>query len=159
MFAGLPESSLLGWHSLFWWGHTLVILGFLVYIPFSKHLHILGAIPNIFFRRFRPLGELTKLDLEDETVETYGVDRVEGFTWKQLLDLYACTECGRCSENCPANLTGKPLSPKETIHHLKKHLLAKGKLLLDQGAAQGGQPLAGRRGGAEQGPGGRGLPQ
>ncbi len=140
MFAGLPESSLLGWHSLFWWGHTLVILGFLVYIPFSKHLHLLGAIPNVFFRRFRPLGELTKMDLEDETVETYGVARVEGFTWKQLLDLYACTECGRCSENCPANLTGKPLSPKETIHHLKKHLLAKGKLLLDQGEAKDGQP-------------------
>jgi len=143
MFAGLPESSLLGWHSLFWWGHTLVILGFLVYIPFSKHLHILGAIPNIFFRRFRPLGELTKLDLEDETVETYGVSRIEEFTWKQLLDLYACTECGRCSENCPANLTGKPLSPKETIHHLKKHLLAKGKLLLDRGEAKDDQPLEG----------------
>ena len=143
MFAGLPESSLLGWSSLFWWAHTLVILGFLVYIPFSKHLHILGAIPNIFFRRFRPLGELTKMDLEDESVETYGVSRVEEFTWKQLLDLYACTECGRCSENCPANLTGKPLSPKETIHHLKKHLLAKGKLLLDQGEAQEDEPAAG----------------
>jgi len=143
MFAGLPESSLLGWYSFFWWGHTLVILGFLVYIPFSKHLHILGAIPNVFFRRFRPLGELTKMDLEDETVETYGVSKIEEFTWKQNLDLYACTECGRCSENCPANLTGKPLSPKETIHHLKRHLLAKGKLLLDQGAAKGGQPLEG----------------
>jgi Fe-S oxidoreductase len=133
LFAGLPESSLLGWYSFFWWGHTLVILGFLVYIPFSKHLHILGAIPNVFFRRFRPLGELTKMDLEDESVETYGVSQVEEFTWKQLLDLYACTECGRCSDNCPANLTGKPLSPKETIHHLKKHLLAKGKLRLDLG--------------------------
>ena len=143
LFAGLPESSLLAWHSLFWWGHTLVILGFLIYIPFSKHLHLLGAIPNIFCRRFRPLGELSKLDLEDETVETYGVSRVEEFTWKQLLDLYACTECGRCSENCPANLTGKPLSPKETIHHLKKHLLAKGKLLLDHGEAKDGQPLEG----------------
>ncbi len=133
VFAGLPEPTLERWYAFFWWGHTLVILGFLVYIPFSKHLHILGAIPNVFFRRFRPLGELTKMDLEDETVETYGVAKIEEFTWKQLLDLYACTECGRCSENCPANLTGKPLSPKETIHHLKKHFLAKGKLMLSQG--------------------------
>ena len=129
-FSGLPEQTLRGWHTFFWWAHTLVILGFLVYIPFSKHLHLLGAIPNVFFRRFRPLGELTKMDLEDETVETYGVARIEEFTWKQLLDLYACTECGRCSENCPATLTGKPLSPKETIHHLKKHLLVQGRLLL-----------------------------
>jgi Fe-S oxidoreductase len=131
-FAGLPVATLQGWHTFFWWGHTVIILGFLVYIPFSKHLHILGAIPNVFFRRLRPIGELTKMDLEDETVETYGVSKIEEFTWKQLLDLYACTECGRCSENCPANLTGKPLSPKETIHHLKKHLLEKGKVLLSQ---------------------------
>ena len=141
-FAWLSEPSLLGWYSFFWWAHTLVILAFLVYIPFSKHLHILGAIPNVFFRRFKPVGELTKLDLEDESVETYGVSKIEEFTWKQNLDLYACTECGRCSENCPANLTGKPLSPKETIHNLKKHLLAKGKLLLAQGEAKEGQPAA-----------------
>jgi Fe-S oxidoreductase/nitrate reductase gamma subunit len=133
IFSGLSQSSLLNWYSFFWWAHTLVILGFLVYIPFSKHLHILGVIPNVFFRRFRPMGELSKLDLEDESVETYGVSKIEEFTWKQLLDLYACTECGRCSEFCPATFTGKPLSPKETIHHLKKHLLVKGKLLLEQG--------------------------
>ncbi len=131
IFARLSESSLVVWYSFFWWAHTLVILGFLVYVPFSKHLHILGAIPNVFFRRFRPIGELSKMDLEDESVETYGVSKIEEFTWKQLLDLYACTECGRCSENCPAALTGKPLSPKEMIHNLKKHLLAKGKLLTD----------------------------
>ncbi len=135
-FAWLSKQHLLEWYSFFWWGHTLVILGFLVYIPFSKHLHLLGAIPNVFFRRFRPIGELTKMDLEDESVETYGVSKIEEFTWKQNLDLYACTECGRCSENCPANLTGKPLSPKETIHNLKKHLLAKGKLLSEQGEAR-----------------------
>jgi Fe-S oxidoreductase len=137
LFAGFSTEALQQWYSFFWWGHTLVILGFLIYIPFSKHLHLLGAIPNVFFRRFHSYGELSKMDLEDETVETYGVSRVEEFTWKQLLDLYACTECGRCSENCPATLTGKPLSPKLTIHHLKEHLQAKGKLLLaQQGAAE-----------------------
>ena len=136
-FAGFSTEALHRWYSFFWWAHTLVILGFLIYIPFSKHLHLLGAIPNVFFRRFRSIGELTKMDLEDETVETYGVSQVEEFTWKQLLDLYACTECGRCSENCPATLTGKPLSPKLTIHHLKEHLQAKGKILLaQQGSAE-----------------------
>ncbi|UCG11427.1 MAG: (Fe-S)-binding protein [Deltaproteobacteria bacterium] len=132
LFAGYSEQVLHGWYSFFWWAHTLVILGFLIYIPFSKHLHLLGAIPNIFFRRSSPIGELTKMDLEDETVETYGVSTIQEFTWKQLLDLYACTECGRCSDNCPADLTGKPLSPKLTIHHLKEHVQKKGNMLLSQ---------------------------
>ena len=132
LFRGLSDQSLREWYSLFWWSHTLIILLFLVYIPFSKHLHLLGAIPNVFFRRFSSIGELNKMDLEDEDVETYGVSKIEEFTWKQLLDLYACTECGRCSENCPATLTGKPLSPKLTIHHLKEHLQKKGKVLLSQ---------------------------
>jgi Fe-S oxidoreductase len=137
LFLGLTEEGLQTWYSFFWWGHTVVILGFLIYIPFSKHLHLLGAIPNVFFRRLGSVGELSKMDLEDETAETYGVSRIEEFTWKQLLDLYACTECGRCSDNCPASLTGKPLSPKLTIHHLKEHLQAEGKMLLAQpGAAE-----------------------
>jgi Fe-S oxidoreductase len=141
LVAGFAKEALHSWYSFFWWAHTLVIMGFLVYVPFSKHLHLLGAIPNIFFRRFQPLGQLSKMDLEDESVETYGVSTIEEFTWKQLLDLYACTECGRCSENCPADLTGKPLSPKLTIHHLKEHLQRKGKLLLSQ-------PRAGEEAGA-----------
>jgi len=137
LFTGLTKEGLQAWYSFCWWGHTVVILGFLIYIPFSKHLHLLGAIPNVFFRRLSSVGELSKMDLEDETAETYGVSRIEEFSWKQLLDLYACTECGRCSDNCPATLTGKPLSPKLTIHHLKEHLQAKGKMLLaQQGAAE-----------------------
>ncbi|MBW1979640.1 MAG: (Fe-S)-binding protein [Deltaproteobacteria bacterium] len=145
-FSGLPLSSLQNWYSLFWWGHTLIILAFLVYIPFSKHLHLLGAVPNIFFRRLRPAGELATMDLEDEGVETYGVSRIEEFTWKQLLDLYACTECGRCSDNCPATLTGKPLSPKETIHRLKEHLLRTGKLALQAVSATSPEPEAASKG-------------
>ena len=132
LFRGLSDKALRGWYSFFWWSHTLLILVFLVYIPFSKHLHLLGAIPNVFFRRFSSIGELSKMDLEDETAETYGVSKIEEFTWKQLLDLYACTECGRCSDNCPATLTGKPLSPKLTIHHLREHLQKKGKVLLSR---------------------------
>ena len=116
--------------AIFWWVHNIIILGFLVYIPFSKHLHLLGAIPNVLFRPFRPRGELTKMDLEDETAETYGISKIEEFTWKQLLDEYACTECGRCQENCPAFLTDKSLSPSRVIHNLKLHLRAKGELMI-----------------------------
>lgn len=125
LFNRLPLASLENYNTIFWWGHTLIILGFLVYIPFSKHLHLLGAIPNIFFRRLVHIGKLTTIDLEDEKAESFGVGEIEKFTWKQLLDLYACTECGRCTENCPAFLTGKPLNPKNTIHHLKEHLIKK----------------------------------
>jgi Fe-S oxidoreductase/nitrate reductase gamma subunit len=140
LFGGLSHDSLQGWYSFFWWSHTLIILVFLVYIPFSKHLHLLGAIPNVFFRRFSSIGELSKMDLEDETAETFGVSKIEEFTWKQLLDLYACTECGRCSENCPATLTGKPLSPKLTIHHLREHLQKKGKVLLSHHKTEAASP-------------------
>ncbi len=116
--------------AIFWWIHNLIILAFLVYIPFSKHLHLLGAIPNIFFKSFRPKGELTTMDLEDENLETYGISQIQEFTWKQLLDEYACTECGRCQENCPAFLTDKALSPSRMIHHLKLHLKEKGAILV-----------------------------
>lgn len=115
--------------AIFWWIHNLIILAFLVYIPFSKHLHLLGAIPNIFFKSFRPKGELTTMDLEDENLETYGISQIQEFTWKQLLDEYACTECGRCQENCPAFLTDKALSPSRMIHNLKLHLKEKGAIL------------------------------
>jgi Fe-S oxidoreductase/nitrate reductase gamma subunit len=115
-------------HTVLWWVHYLIIIGFLVYIPYSKHLHILVSPLNIFFKSLRPKGALTAIDLE--TAETFGVSRVEQFTWKQLLDGYACTECGRCQANCPAHLSGKPLSPKELILDIKKHLLRTGPLLL-----------------------------
>lgn len=147
LFSGLTEESLRAWYAFFWWAHTVVILGFLIYIPFSKHLHLLGAIPNVFFRGLGPMGALAKMDLQDDDAETYGVSRIEQFSWKHLLDLFACTQCGRCSENCPAALTGKPLSPKETIHHLKKHLTSRGKgLLAHKGPAPqpvGSNPEAG----------------
>ena len=119
-------------YGLFWWIHNLIILVFLIYIPFSKHLHLLGAIPNVFFKSYRPKGELTSMDLEDENLETYGINQVEQFTWKQLLDEYACTECGRCQENCPAFLTQKALSPSQLIHHLKLHLKEKGQVLISE---------------------------
>jgi len=125
LFFKMENSTLTILHKIFWWIHTIVILSFLMYIPFSKHLHLLGSIPNIYFRSLRPKGELAPLNLEDEEKETFGVQKIEELTWKQLLDLYACTECGRCQVNCPAYMTGKPLSPYKLIHDMKGHFLKK----------------------------------
>ncbi|MFH1624763.1 MAG: (Fe-S)-binding protein [Pseudomonadota bacterium] len=112
-----------------WWVHVLLVLGFLVLIPYSKHLHLLVAPFNIFFRSLEPKGALIPIkDMEE--AETFGVSTIEEFTWKQLLDLYSCAQCGRCEINCPAHLSEKPLSPKEMIQGMKEHLFEKGPYLL-----------------------------
>jgi Fe-S oxidoreductase len=100
--------------AILWWGHIALVATFLCYLPFSKHLHIATAFPNIYFRKLGPRGELPKLDLEDETA-TFGLKTLQDLGWKDLLDGFTCTECGRCQEACPAYNTGKPLNPKELI--------------------------------------------
>jgi Fe-S oxidoreductase/nitrate reductase gamma subunit len=109
-------------HEVFYWVHVLAVLAFLVYIPSSKHLHIIVAIPNIFFRKLPPKAgaQLAPIDLEH--ADHYGVSQVTQWSWKNLLDLYACTECGRCQEQCPAFLTGKPLNPKMIIVDARENL-------------------------------------
>ncbi len=109
-----------------WWVHVVILLGFLNYLPYSKHIHILGALPNIFFTKFEDKGVMPKLNLEDEN--DWGVGKIEQFTQKSLLDNYACTECGRCSNFCPAFNTEKPLSPMQLIHDLRDEMLEKGGL-------------------------------
>ena len=116
--------------SLFWWLHMILVLGFLNYLPYSKHLHVLTAVPNVFFSSLRPRGELRPLDLEAENVDTFGASDVEHLTWKQLLDGYTCTECGRCTASCPANITGKTLSPRRIITDVRDRLKEKGPLVL-----------------------------
>lgn len=106
--------------------HVLIVAFFSNYIPLGKHLHLIGAMPNIFFRKLEPAGSLAPIDLEDETIETFGVGRVEELHWKQLLNTYACTECGRCEHYCPAYNTGKPLNPMMIVHKVKDQLRAKG---------------------------------
>ncbi|MGQ9572567.1 MAG: heterodisulfide reductase-related iron-sulfur binding cluster [Dehalococcoidia bacterium] len=119
---GTDIDVLKGWHTTFWYLHLLTFMGFLVWIPYSKHLHIFTAAPNVFFRRLQPTGVLQPIpDLE--TREVFGVGRIQDYTWKQLLDGYTCTECGRCQENCPAYNTEKELSPKEIAHQLRIQLL------------------------------------
>lgn len=134
-FAGLSHSSLIAIQEVFFWLHALAIMTFLVFIPRSKHLHMIGAMFNWYFRKFDPPGKLRKLDLEDESVEEFGVGHIHQYTWKQLLDGYACTECGRCHVSCPATLSGKPLSPKYLILKMKEHLVEQGPGMLAQLAA------------------------
>ncbi len=130
-------------YSAFEWTHNLVVLGFLVYIPHSKHLHIITSLPNLFFREEHPAGRIDKLDLEDESAEHFGVTKISDFSRKELLDLTACTECGRCQEACPAYNTGKPLSPKKVITDLKEHLFHVGPALLVDPNADTGVSLYG----------------
>jgi Fe-S oxidoreductase len=92
----------------------VLVAAFLCYLPFSKHLHIATSFPNIWFRKLAPRGELPKMDLEDENA-TFGLKTLQDLGWKDLLDGFTCTECGRCQEACPAHATGKPLNPKTFI--------------------------------------------
>lgn len=119
-------------HRVLWWFHLVAAFGFMAYFPYSKMFHVLTSPLNQFFRSFRPKGALTFVDLEDESVESYGVAQLGEFTWKQLFDTDACTRCGRCQDNCPAHLTDKPLSPKQAIQDLKAHLRQAGPALLKQ---------------------------
>ena len=113
-----------------YWIHILTILGFLIYIPGSKHLHLLAAIPNVFLKPLERPRAMLVTDIENEDAETFGLGNISELNWKNVLDLYACTECGRCEEQCPADATGKPLSPKALIHDGKVDLFHQAKAIL-----------------------------
>lgn len=103
-----------------WWVHVVTLLAFLNYLLYSKHSHIIGALPNIYFRDLGQRGVLPKLNLEaDDMSQTGVVSDYKDFTWKHLLDSFACTECARCTNECPAYNTGKPLSPMHVVHDLR----------------------------------------
>ena len=106
-----------------WWTHVVILLAFLNYLLYSKHSHIIAALPNIYFRNLGQRGVLPKLNMEADDMASTGV--VQGwkdFTWKSLLDGFACTECARCTNFCPAYNTGKPLSPMQVVHDLRDDL-------------------------------------
>ena len=112
-----------------WWIHVVTVLAFAAYLPQSKHLHIVTTLPNVFFRKQTPRGALGLIE-DIENKETFGAATIRDFSWKQLLDGYTCTECGRCSDNCPALATGKPLDPQKIVLDIRDQLLAEGPALL-----------------------------
>ena len=134
LFGGLSEGTLAGVERFGWWLHLLTVLAFLNYLPFSKHLHILLAFPNTYFAKLNSRGEMENMpeimnevksmmglteengamDMSEELPE-FGSNDIFTLSWKNILDAYSCTECGRCTSVCPANLTGKKLSPRKIV--------------------------------------------
>ena len=121
-----------------WWLHVLVVYGFLVYLPYSKHLHILLAFPNAWFSRLQPRGEMSNMpgvtrevrtmlgipqevnvDVTDDGTIEFGAKDIFQLSWKNILDAFTCTECGRCTAVCPANITGKKLSPRKIMMDIR----------------------------------------
>lgn len=122
--SGLTPSTLQSLGTAMYWFHIATLLFFLNELPRSKHFHVITSIPNVFFSKLDPPGAIRPI-LDIENQETFGVSKPTELTWKQILDGYSCTECGRCSVNCPAHLSGKPLNPKLLIRdirdYVKKH--------------------------------------
>jgi Fe-S oxidoreductase len=129
----------------FVWAHVLLIIGFLAYLPYSKHLHIITAVINVFFGRTRARGRLEPLVFDDPEVPEdeirLGAGTLADMTWKQMMDTVTCTECGRCQDVCPAYATGKELSPKLLIMNLRDHLLEQGPKLLAGDDGSGAVPM------------------
>lgn len=124
--SGLSPDALEVGRSVSWWAHALLILAFLNYLPYSKHLHVLTSLPNTYLSNTSgpgAKGVMRFMDLEAENAEQFGASDVNHLTWKNLLDGYSCTECGRCTAVCPANITGKPLSPRKIIINTRERLM------------------------------------
>jgi heterodisulfide reductase subunit C len=134
LFSGMSEGTLHILERAGWWIHIMLVFGLLLYLPISKHLHILLAFPNVYFSKLKSRGEMqnmpeimnevkSMMGLTEESGEAdmteelpdFGVKDIFGLSWKNILDAYTCTECGRCSSVCPANSTGKKLSPRKIV--------------------------------------------
>ena len=134
LFGNWSETALIAAERFGWWLHTFTVFGFMVYLPFSKHLHIFLAFPNTYYSKLTPKGEMENMPLvmnevrsmmglptdgpgmsDQAEMPVIGANDVTSLTWKNLLDAYSCTECGRCTAACPANLTGKKLSPRKVM--------------------------------------------
>ena len=129
LFTGSP-AAIQNWHVGFFWTDWLTVLFVLVYIPYSRYLHVIASIFNGILRSREPMGALKSIDLEK--AESMGTATIDKLTWKQNLDLYACVVCGNCQELCPAYTTGKPLNPKKVIQDLKHQLLKVGPELVKE---------------------------
>ncbi|NPV74477.1 MAG: (Fe-S)-binding protein [Pelotomaculum sp.] len=122
LFAGMSEGALLTARALFWWIHFLAVFSLFFIIPRSKHLHMVFAPFNIYWRSLEPKGSLKKIRLEGENAKIYGAGKLEDFTWKQLFEAYACVKCGRCDGACPAHQSGEPVKPKRFNGRLRNHM-------------------------------------
>lgn len=142
--SGLGDGTLFFIERFCWWFHIVGIFAFLNYLPYSKHLHILLAFPNTYFSNLKPKGQFKNLfevtdvvkpnfdpsyqpQLDPNAHVSFGAKDVMGLTWKQLLDSYTCTECGRCTSSCPQNMTGKKLSPRKIMMDTRDRLTEVGK--------------------------------
>ncbi len=119
--AGLGAEAVAAHYHLSWWVHILAVYAFIAYVPHSKYLHMFTGPVNVFLAREEPTGALRPLDLEGS--EVFGLEKAADFTWKDNLDAFACMECGRCQDACPASASGKPLSPKLILFHQEQTLL------------------------------------
>jgi Fe-S oxidoreductase len=148
LFEPMSEGTADMFEQVFLWAHLGLIFAFLAYIPYSKHLHILVSAVNVFFSKTKPRGKLEKIDIDLEKLEAgearLGAGTVEDLTWKEILDTYSCTECGRCQNVCPAWNTGKPLSPKLIVMNLRDQVFEEGPKVLEakrRGREHEKQPL------------------
>jgi heterodisulfide reductase subunit C/nitrate reductase gamma subunit len=151
-FPGLSSESFKLIYEASWWSHILLIFFFANYLPYSKHFHVFMSIPNVFLSRLDPLGKLPNMDsitrevklmmdpntafaasATDTPPERFGVKDAEDASWKNYFDSLACTECGRCTSVCPANITGKKLSPRKVIMDLRARMKVKGPLMVKNG--------------------------
>ncbi len=130
--SGLTAAAIGGHFRAAWWLHTIAVFGFIAYVPHSKYLHMFMGPINVFARREEPTGALAPLDLEHS--ETFGVAKASDFRWTDNLDAFACVECGRCQDACPAFASDKPLSPKMLLVNQEKALLAQDKPLVAKAA-------------------------
>lgn len=151
-FQGFSANNFLTIMEVSWWTHILTIFFFANYLPYSKHFHVFMSVPNVFLSRLEPLGKLTNMDNitrevklmldpdkaftgapADMPPERFGVKDAEDVTWKNYFDSLACTECGRCTSVCPANITGKKLSPRKIMMDLRARMKEKGPAMIRQG--------------------------
>src|SRR3989454_6519073 len=122
LLAGMAPGFVATAGGVAWWAHNLSVLVMLNFLPLAKHFHVITSLPNVFFRKLEPLGAVSKQDLENAT--RFGSSHIDHFDWKQVLDMFSCTECGRCSSQCPATATGKPLAPRQLLLDLRDYLYA-----------------------------------
>jgi len=152
IFTGVSEHGLHVQHEIYWWSHILLIFLFANMLPYSKHFHVFMSVPNTFLSRLEPLGKLPNMDnvtrevklmmdpnaafaapAADAPIERFGVKDAEDVVWKSYFDSLSCTECGRCTSVCPANITGKKLSPRKVMMDLRARMKEKGPLMVKNG--------------------------